>query len=34
MRNCKVVEPTAVLNDAVEEYIDTNFVTGLGKEKN
>ena len=33
MRNCKVVEPTAVLNDAVEEYIDTNFVTGLGKEK-
>lgn len=33
MRNCKVVEPTAVLNDAVEEYIDTNFVTRLGKEK-
>ena len=33
MRNCKVVEPTTVLNNAVEEYIDTNFVTGLGKEK-
>lgn len=33
MKNCKVVEPTTVLNNAIEEYIDENFLLGLSKEK-